>query len=164
VHLVCTDSLSRPKIKPGTGCHKGSNSPPCLILLSPLLCRLRGLLTVCAWNPGQPTHLETQKGNPEWVPYLPPGQYDRPGNFSTFRGDSKLHSKAFKYTNHMEKLAKERIVASDLPPRKTPLCRSRGLFRRETHVQFWQGVGVRFPHAARLRKLVHCGCRIPLPG
>jgi hypothetical protein len=42
--------------------------------------------------------------------------------------------------------------------------RWRGLFRRETHVLFWKGVGVRFPHAARLRKLVHCGCRIPLPG
>jgi hypothetical protein len=45
-------------------------------------------------------------------PSCPPGQYDRPGNFSTFRGDSKLHSKAFQYTNHIDKLAKERIVAS----------------------------------------------------
>ena len=44
---------------------------------------------------------------------LPPSQYDLPGNFPIFREDSqfKLYLQGFLYTNHMEKLAKGRIVA-----------------------------------------------------
>jgi len=44
---------------------------------------------------------------------FPPSQYDLPGKFPILREDSqfKLYLQGFLYTNHLEKLAKGRIVA-----------------------------------------------------
>jgi len=47
---------------------------------------------------------------------IPPGHYDRPGKFPIFREDpnSSAICKGFRDTNHMERLAERRIVASYL--------------------------------------------------
>src|SRR5208337_5347320 len=45
---------------------------------------------------------------------LSPGKYDLPGNFSIFRENYQSPLQGFQYTNHIEKLAEGRIVASDL--------------------------------------------------